>query len=373
MLLNKVGEYYRRDEETPSVSPDVLIAQLRETIRSDKQVESLSDFLNKAMSEELSETNVRTAVLLAKQQEIGDKLAQALVSGVTTGGDTIGSLMEEYAKVSEATDLDELEEQGLRTHQTVSVLDLVTKEYDPTSTIKTYPPALYGRLDGGAMKGHHIVVYGRPESGKTAAAITLSCGFLYQGFKVLYFINEDRDESIILRHVYNLSNMDKFQVRDNPQQAQERAIGRGFNNLVVIGCSPGTPAQIVEEIERHQPDCIIVDQLRNLKVRADNRVNQLEHAATEIRTIAKKYNVLAVSVTQAGDSAEGKAVLDMGDVDYSNTGIPAQADVMIGIGVDAVLEAESRRMYSLPKNKISGNHQHFPVNILPQFSRITDV
>ena len=84
-------------------------------------------------------------------------------------------------------------------------------------------------------------------------------------------------------------------------------------------------------------------------------------------------NVLAISVTQAGDSADNKAVLDMGDVDYSNTGIPAQADVMIGVGVTAELEAENRRMFSLPKNKISGDHSSFPVNVLPHLSRVTSL
>ena len=63
----------------------------------------------------------------------------------------------------------------------------------------------------------------------------------------------------------------------------------------------------------------------------------------------------------------------MGDVDFSNTGIPAQADVMVGIGMDASLEAEGLRTISLPKNKVSGIHDNFPVRITPQLSRITSV
>ena len=80
-----------------------------------------------------------------------------------------------------------------------------------------------------------------------------------------------------------------------------------------------------------------------------------------------------LSVTQGADSCRNKLILDTGDVDSSNVGIPAQADVMIGIGMDATMEAEGTRMLSMPKNKISGNHDAFPVRINPQLSRITSV
>ncbi len=83
--------------------------------------------------------------------------------------------------------------------------------------------------------------------------------------------------------------------------------------------------------------------------------------------------MLTLSVTQAGDSASGKLVLETGDVDFSNVGIPAQADVMVGIGFDATFEAEGLRNISLPKNKISGRHENFPVRIVPQLSRFITV
>jgi hypothetical protein len=102
-------------------------------------------------------------------------------------------------------------------------------------------------------------------------------------------------------------------------------------------------------------------------------VNQLEAAATAIRNIGKQANVLAVSVTQAGDSASDKLILDQGDVDFSNTGIPAQADLMVGIGVDAQHEAEGIRVFNLPKNKIGGVHEHFPVRIYTQLSRVVSI
>jgi hypothetical protein len=75
-------------------------------------------------------------------------------------------------------------------------------------------------------------------------------------------------------------------------------------------------------------------------------------------------------VTQAGDSARGKAVLDDGDIDSSNTGIPGAADVLIGIGMTEQLESAGLRMLSLCKNKASFVHGHFTVRVCPDTGRM---
>jgi hypothetical protein len=55
----------------------------------------------------------------------------------------------------------------------------------------------------------------------------------------------------------------------------------------------------------------------------------------------------------------------MNDVEWSNTGIPGAADLMIGIGVDEEYLATNKRMLSIPKNKVNGRHGAFPVWIDP--------
>lgn len=371
VVMSKIGDYYARDGNAEAVVPEVLLTQIVESIRNEKHVATFSDLINESLANTSSDSNVRAAILLAKQQEVGDRLSIAITSGMSE--ENLDALLEEYSQLRQLTSLDDLTEQGLEVYEGINLSDLVAVEYDPDSLIKLYPQSLNDRLDGGAKRGHHIVVFARPEAGKTAFCVNLTAGIARQGFKVLYFINEDRPQDIILRLVSNLSGLTKYQIQQEPSRAQELAINHGFSNIIVVSCSPGTPAQIEEYIEKYQPDAIIIDQLRNLKVRADNRVNQLEYAATAARTIGKKWNVLVVSVTQAGDSAEGKAVLDMGDVDFSNTGIPSQADVMVGIGYDATMDAEGLRTLSLPKNKISGVHESWPVRLTPQLSRVTSV
>lgn len=373
IVMIKIGDYYARDGDAGMVLPEILLAQINETIRNEKHINAIKDMVSDALGAASSDVNVRAAIILAKQQEVADRLSQALASGIVPKDTTIDDMMAELTALRKMTTLEEMNKEEIEVFHNINLDDLFTREFDPDSLIKVYPSSLNDRLDGGAKRGHHITVYGRPESMKSGTAINMSCGFLRQQLRGLYLINEDRPQDIIIRHVANLSGMTKKQQDADRTKAQQLAESVGFGNLMVANASPGTPQQIEDLVEKWQPDYIIVDQLRNLKVKADNRVNQLEQAATAIRTIAKKCNVLAISITQAGDSGSNKPILEMGDIDSSNTGIPAQADVLIGIGVDATLEAENRRMFSLPKNKISGVHDHFPVNVTPWLSRVTSI
>jgi hypothetical protein len=156
----------------------------------------------------------------------------------------------------------------------------------------------------------------------------------------------------------------------NPKLAYETLVKNGYKNITFIPIHPGSLSEITRHVSRIKPSWIIVDQIRNLNVGAETRVNQLEQAAQGIRNIAKKYDLVGISVTQAGDSADQKLVLTMGDIDFSNTGIPATADLMIGVGVNDEFERQGMVMLSLPKNKLTGKHEHDQFRINKDLSRI---
>lgn len=372
IVMNKVGEYYKRDSDAALVEPTILLTQIAESIRNDKHVQRFTELINESLASTGSDINVRAAILLAKQQEVGDKLSQALAIDASGSG-KIDELIEELKHLRSMTSLDELAGKGLESFSKVDLTSLITKEFDPEGLLAVYPSSLNERLDGGVRGGHHLLVFAQVETGKSAMCINMSCGFARQGKRVVYIINEDRPEDIILRHIANLSGMTKYQIRENPRKAQDLAESAGWDNITVVSAEPGTPDAIEEYVETEDPDAVIVDQLRNLHVKAESRVNQLELAATAVRNIGKRTNKVMVSVTQAGDSATNKLILDKGDVDFSNVGIPSQMDVMIGLGLDPTFEAEGLRNISLCKNKISGRHENFPVRIIPQLSRITSV
>ena len=368
VVIHRIGEYYARDSDAQSVDVNVLGMQIEETVRSEKLVSRLKEYLSEAVAASVSVPNVREVVVLAKEQEVADKLAQELLSGFTPKAK---ELYAELQELRSTLSLAEDEEDDVL--NCVDLAELMESEYDPTNVIEIYPKSLNDRLDAGARKGHHIVVFGQTNLGKTGFNVNLGSGVAYQGKRVLHLINEDRERDVYVRYVSNLSGMTKHEIRDNPSLANEKARPRGLDNVFVKAIRPGTPDQIKHYIEKYEPEVVIVDQLRNLQMKAENRTNQLESAATSMRNLAKQCNVLMVSVTQAGDSASNKLVLTAGDVDSSNVGIPAQADLLIGIGADEAAKAEGLRWLSIIKNKISGIEDQLPVKINTLLSRYTNV
>jgi RecA-family ATPase len=196
-------------------------------------------------------------------------------------------------------------------------------------------------------------------------------GFLRQEKVVLYVGNEDPMLDITIRVVSRLTGLTKYEIYDDLDGAHQAACAMGYEDLILAPLAPGTPREIEALVTEFKPDVLIIDQLRNLNTGDDHFVQSLEKAATAARNIAKAHDVLVVSATQAGDSATGKKVLDMGDVDSSNTGIPAQADVMIGIS--DYVDDRGRVTFSLPKNKRSGRHDFFEVEFDTTTSRIRSV
>jgi archaellum biogenesis ATPase FlaH len=358
-----IGEYYSNDPSATSIDAELLAEGVARGVSAEKHKEMFRNLVRTISEFAVSPENVVTDLLTTKREVVGQKLANALL----TGGDTRG-LLDNYESLLVTTEL--AEDAQTETRQGYSIATLVDKGFDPESLVQVWPLSLNTRLDGGVKPGHHIVLFGRPEMGKTMAVIEMMAGFLHQGLTVLYIGNEDPIDDINMRVVNRLSLMSKFEVLNAPEEAQLRADNSGYQTLIMASLAPGTPREITALIEEHAPDVLVLDQLRNLNMHNDNYVLQLEQAATQARTWAKRYSCVVVSVTQAGDSASGKAVLDIGDVDYSNTGIPAQADLMIGIGANTKNEARGELVFSLPKNKISGRHEYFAVLTEPTLSQL---
>jgi KaiC/GvpD/RAD55 family RecA-like ATPase len=281
--------------------------------------------------------------------------------------------IEEYLELCRATSLeDEKEQHELLNLPTID--DLVGTE-EQGDLIPMYPKALNERLEGGLIRGHHVLVFARPEMGKTMFLVNLTRGFLRHGLKVLYLGNEEPVKLTFLRMVQRLAELTRYEVLTRRDEAIEIARQAGMKNLYMKQLTPGTPREVEALCEEVKPDVLIVDQLRHLSVgKTDgNFVRQLEMAANAVRQIGSRQNALAISVTQAGESAAGKPVLDMEDVDFSNTGIQGAVDVMIGIGASKDDENAGRRVISLPKNKRTGRHDFFPVEVDIQLNRVVSM
>lgn len=368
IIMGKVKEYYERDESANFVNRELFLELLATATANAKHLERFTSIIDQAYQLETSTVNIDELIIKSKLNEVGDKLAVALANRE----DAI-NLIEEYTSLHKITALEELMEKGTEILTSDDIDSILSDELSGVGAFRLYPLALDERLGSRCKGGHHIVTFARPEMGKSALNITIACGFARQGAPGIYFINEDRVEDIYMRILSNLTGMTTDQIRANPPEAKEKANRAGLNNIRLISLSPGNPKQVEAFVEKYEPMWIVMDQLRNLNVKEANKVLQLEYATSAMRNIGKKYDCITVSTTQAGDSAEGKRLLTMGDVDFSNTGVAAQADVLVGLGGDPGDVERGIRYVNISKNKITGIHQAFPIKLNPYLSRYTSV
>ena len=362
-VLEQIGEYYDRDEEAKSVDLEVLEQACVRGLLNEKHAKMYQQLLGHVAATDVSAVNVVHEVLSAKRDATGMKLSAALA---TNREQEIVELLDEYVDLKNK---EVLEEKGA-TFNGMTIEDLFGEALSDDKKLKIAPKGLNDQLNGGLLRGQFLVLFARPEMGKSAMCITMIWGFLDQGLKVLYITNEDLPATLYGRMASAISGMTETQIRDNPQTAQERLDASNWGNLWVRELSPGTVAEISSEAAEVEPDVIIVDQLRNLTTRDDNKVVQLEENAKGLRQLAKKHDCVMIAVTQAGAEAEGKLVLTPNHIDGSKTGIPGACDVLVGMGADdQYLEANMRRL-KLAKNKTGGGHGYLDISINPHLSRL---
>lgn len=368
-LLSMAAEFYEKDKKAKSVDREYLYERLKLKFDNEKKAQLYVELALECFSLELSALNVVALVLESKKKEKANALAQTLINE-SASKSALKEQLSEFEGLLDATTVDEASDEEVL--HDVRVLEINKTVLSKEGLIALGTKQLTDMLDGGALRGHHIVVFGRPEVGKTALTLTLMRSLVKQKLRGIYFGNEDPIRSIVERFQGCLTAMPKLDRLRDPEAAEKVLAAQGYDRAHFVSIAPGSLFEIERHVIEHKPTWIVIDQMRNLNTRAENRTNQLEAIASGIRSLAKKHDLLAISVTQAGDSAEGKRVLNMGDVDSSNTGIPAQADLMIGVGMNGEDEQNGIRYLSLPKNKLSGIHKHFPVRLNHLISKVED-
>ena len=351
-----VAAYYERDGAAVAVDVDVLCGSL--TGRNPKKLAATVALIKELANEAVSSENVRHMIFAQQRAQRGMVLASAIAGDRSQ--EEIEDALAAYESLLRGNG-DENEDEG------PAWAGVLSSRIDQSKRILLSPRILNQYINGGVLPGHNITIFGRPESGKTALAITMACGFARRGKRVLYIGNEDPIQDLMVRAITNLTNATADEVAQDPERYERAALEAGAARMVFRATAPGTVRELGVLIKRHKPDILIIDQLRNIQSgKSENFTQLLDKNAQTIRALGKRYSLVTVSVTQAGDSASGRPVLDMGDVDSSNTGIPGAADLMIGVGVTEALERQGQRMLSLCKNKLGGAH-HAQVVTLDTF------
>jgi KaiC/GvpD/RAD55 family RecA-like ATPase len=355
-----IREWYARDRSATAVDRGILRERAKRAF-PEKHKETLLAWFDD-LGESVSPENVATELLDLKRHVAGMELQQLMASGAPR--DKLAAAVRRYEALLEAADLHTSEANWCDDD------DEMERMLDPSGRIPLCPDALNKRAGGGAVPGDHILIFGRPEAGKTLFTVNMVAGFLKSGRRVLYIGNEESLYKTRKRVITNLLRCTPEQYDNNRTKGREIARQRGLDRLRMLELTPGTISEIDYYLEEVQPDVLVLDQIRNIRGGGDKLTQRLEQVATDVRSLLKKHGAIGVSVTQAGDKTErhGQEVpiwLSMSDVDSSRTGLPAQVDLMIGIGVNEDLRAQGQRAISLPKNKLhpGGSHEGFLVSV----------
>ena len=362
-VYQEIKEYYKLDADAKAVDLDIIMTRV---IKKYPKHKAVLTAVVERLREPVSVPNIIAEINAQKLENVKDKLASACTM---TGNDSaILDLIEEFKTYARHDD-EAAEPPAVYTD--IAVDDIVAAR-SLEHRIHLAPKALNAAAGRSCLRKHHLLFFARPDAGKTTVAITLVAGFLFQELKVLYIGNEDPPQDVIIRCMTRITEMTEVQIKENPSIAQKRLNDRHWGKFVFVELTPGTRSEIEGLMDEHRPDVLIVDQSRNLNMgKEDNRVIQLERAEQFIRNIGKQYNALTISFTQAGASADNKLVLEQTDVDFSNTGMAASADLMVGIGTNTEYTQQGRRVMTCVKNKLAGGSKEpFEVRIDYRFNKV---
>lgn len=355
-----VKKYYELSPAAESADIDTVVAYSVDGMANPKHRKATEALVRETGPSASHGKNPKELVRLAGLSRVRNELAVAL--GSRQKYEDVEPLLLQFQSLSiPESDDPELGWNGI-----------VRKRTDRKGRMRVSPKGLNEALGGGLLPGHNLTIFGLTETGKSALALSMAVGFARRGHKVLYVINEDAVQDLMLRAISCMTGRTYDIMEQAPDEAEAEAIRLGIGNLVMRELAPGTLGELEKLVRQHKPKVLVVDQLRNIDgKKSSNNTERLDKVAQGVRAIGKRYKLATISVTQGADSGRDKAYLDTGDIDSSNVGIPGAADVLVGVGMNDALYRAGQRVLSLCKNKLTGKHAHITVNIRPEISRFT--
>jgi len=231
-------------------------------------------------------------------------------------------------------------------------------------------PGLRWRLNtlnqmlGSLRKGNLLVVFARPETGKTtflASEVTHMAEQLTEDAgPILWFNNEQQGEDVLLRMYQASLGQDLPSLLSNVSAAQQRYLELTKDKLKLIDRSQLHWKYIEQLCKKYKPSLVVIDQFPAIQgFDADRKDLQLGAIARWTRELAKEYCPV-IDVCQADGTGEGVKWLNMGHVADAKTAIQAHADAILGIGKSNEMGFDNIRYLHLSKNKLLGDEDSNP-------------
>jgi hypothetical protein len=215
----------------------------------------------------------------------------------------------------------------------------------------------------GVNDGHLIEIGARPNTGKTsfhASLIAAPGGFAHQGANCIILCNEEGYHRVGARYLTAATGMTMQEIKKNPAKARE--LYEPVKNRIKIKDATGRDMNWVESVcKSYKPDIVLLDMGDKFAKGGFARQDEsLKANAVHARQIAKQHECAVFYMSQLSAEAEGKVLLNQSMMEGSRTGKAAEADLMILIAknpvVDGQEEEDTQRHLNVVKNKLSGWH-----------------
>jgi len=301
------------------------------------------------------------------KRRIAEKVA-ILANDIYNGNDT------DFTEIRKQLDVT-FEEATDYPYITGDITDLIDQLKDNTKW-KFNLESLRDKVHG-VGEGNLVIVFARPEAGKTAFWVNLVSGvdgFASQGAKVCALINEEPAIRTQMRLINAHTGMTLDEIRANKTEASAKW-AEVRQNIKILDTVDWSLDVVDEFVQKENPDILIVDQLDKVNVKGSfaRTDEKLRAIYTGAREIAKRNKCCVVAVSQASADGHGKLQLSFDMMEGSKTGKAAEADVIIGVGFrDKVDTEQNVRGLYISKNKITGWHGQITCMIQPELSRYYD-
>jgi hypothetical protein len=343
-----VRDYYERDKAAGDVQLDTLRELGARRITNPKHAAAILSTLDDLKP--VSSPNVVELVLDLRRSNLALEFAAA-----TSNKDhnKASELLTQLNAVWEQTDLEDKSDV-----EYAKDWDTLDSAVGNTNRIGIGPASLDSRIGGGMLPGHHCLIFGRTEIGKSCLTVSSTANLIRSGKTVLYVGNEDSINILKSRVRLSLLGQPQSWVDSHPNKAKRLLSELSGNRLTMVHIHPGSISEVEDLTAKHSPNIIILDQIRNLSGAEDGMTQKMEHNAIRFRSLLGRQKIIGISVTQAGDrsqghNSDGPIYLSAGDVDSSRVGLPGTVDLQIGIGANAEMQARGLRMLSFAKNKLA--------------------
>lgn len=278
--------------------------------------------------------------------------------------------------------LNEIDEEHFENKNSTEVTTDVDEMLEAVSKQREFKFNIYALQNAtdGIGRGNFMVVFARPESGKTAFWVSLVAsegGFAWQKKNVHIFCNEEPAIRTQVRLLNACSGYKQSQILNG---SKDLAITewKKIRDYIHTHDSVGiTMDDLNNHCKDNDVDILIIDQLDKVNVsgKYNSSHEKLGEVYLQAREIAKRHNVLLIGLSQASAEAHGRTRLSFNVMANSKTGKAAEADVIVGIGKLDEGEEDPNdacvRQITISKNKLTGNHKEFEVRLIPVLSQFT--